>query len=67
MVIIQIVIALLLIALVLLQAGGGLGGLWGGGGESYRSKRGAEKILFVATALLAACFLLASITNILLY
>jgi len=63
---IQILISLLLIAAVIIQARGtGLGNLFGGSGEFYRSKRGVEKILFLATIVLAALFLLTSIANIL--
>ncbi len=54
----QIVSSLALIAVVLLQAQGtGLGGLFGGGGEEYRSKRGVEKMLFYATIALSIVFL----------
>jgi preprotein translocase subunit SecG len=62
----QIIIPVLLIAVIILQARGtGLGSAWGGGGESYRSRRGAERILFGATILLAVLFFLISIINIL--
>ncbi|KPJ70797.1 preprotein translocase subunit SecG [Microgenomates bacterium DG_75] len=64
-VIFQLVIAIGLIVAILLQARGtGLGNIFGGGGESYRSKRGVEKILFLATIGLAAGFLLISILNV---
>ena len=63
----QIVIALLLIGTVLIQSKGtGLGASLGREGESYRTKRGAEKILSIATIVFAALFLLNSIANILL-
>lgn len=62
--ILQILISLFLVASILLQVRGtGLGSAWGGGGESYRSRRGMEKILFAATILLAAGFLLLSLAN----
>ena len=51
--IIQIVLAVLLIVCVLLQTeGSGLGGVWSGGGETYSTKRGLEKVLFYATILI---------------
>lgn len=54
----QIFVSLALIAVVLLQAQGtGLGGIFGGGGEEYRSKRGVEKILFYLTIGLSVIFL----------
>lgn len=63
---IQIATSLLLIGAIIVQAKGtGLGTAWGGSGEFYRSKRGVEKILFIATIVLAALFLLTSIANIL--
>ncbi len=62
--VIQIIIALSLMAAILVQARGtGLGSTWGGGGEFYRSKRGMERIIFIATIVLAAAFLLISIIS----
>jgi len=61
----QIIISLLLAASILLQAKGtGLGTAFGGSGEFYRSKRGVEKIVFIATIVLAVLFLLFSIANV---
>jgi preprotein translocase subunit SecG len=58
----QLGIAIVLIVFVLLQSRGtGLGEIFGGSGETYRSKRGLEKILFLATIVTAALFLLISI------
>lgn len=66
-ILIQVVFAGLLIAAILLQSRGtGLGSIWGGSGETYRSKRGVERILFMATIAFAALFLLASIANTLI-
>ncbi len=54
---ITLVSAVLLVVVVLLQnQGAGLGGAWGGEGNFYRSKRGAEKALFVATIVIAIIF-----------
>jgi len=56
--IVQIILSVLLGVSVLLQhRGGGVGSLFGGGGEMYQTKRGAEKVLFWATIVLAALFL----------
>lgn len=53
----QLVVAVLLIlAIMLQQRGAGLGGIFGGEGNVYRTKRGLEKGLFVATIVLAAVF-----------
>ncbi len=61
----QIIIALLLIFLILSQAkGAGLGSAWGGSSEFYTTRRGVEKIVFIATIVLAALFLLVSIVSL---
>lgn len=58
----QAVIAILLMVAILLQnRGAGLGGVFGGGGGVYLTKRGVEKKLFIATIILAAIFLLLSL------
>ncbi len=65
--ILEIIISLMLIAVILIQAKGtGLGSAWGGTGESYRSKRGLEKILFIFSIVLAFLFLLVSVFNALM-
>lgn len=61
---IQIVFAVGLIGLILLQSSkGGLGGGLGAG-EFYRSKRGAERVVFVATIIMSLLFLTASIASL---
>lgn len=63
----HLIISILLIAAVLLQAPEqGLTGLFGGGGEVYHTRRGAEKILFILTIVLAVLFSITSILNFLL-
>lgn len=62
--IIQIIVSILLMMAILLQARGtGLGASWGGGGETFRSKRGVEKILFRITIVLTVIFLLSSFVS----
>ncbi|KKS34478.1 MAG: Preprotein translocase, SecG subunit [Parcubacteria group bacterium GW2011_GWC2_42_12] len=64
----QITIAILLMAAILLQSRGvGLSGVFGGGGNIFRTKRGIEKKLFVATIILAVLFFSISLAVILLY
>lgn len=54
----QVILSVLLIVSILLQSrGSGLGSIFGNiGGEFYRSKRGMEKLLYRATAVLAILF-----------
>lgn len=63
--VLQIIIGLLLVVTIILQSRGTSTGMaFGGGTESYRSKRGMEKILFYATIVLAAIFALVSILSL---
>lgn len=63
--ILQIIINILLVIAILLQARGtGLGAAWGGGGETYHSKRGVEKLLFTATIILSILFTILSLVNV---
>ncbi len=67
LVIAQIVISILLAGAILLQQrGGGLSPVFGGEGGVYRTRRGAEKIIFWATVILATLFLINALLNILL-
>ncbi|GMR19279.1 MAG: hypothetical protein BMS9Abin34_411 [Patescibacteria group bacterium] len=57
----RILISLLLVLLILLQGGGaGLSSAFGGGGgETFRTRRGMEKILFYSTIVTTVLFVLA--------
>jgi len=60
--IIQIVLsALLVIGILLQQRGSGLGGTFGGEGGVYSSRRGAEKVLYNSTIVLAILFFAVSV------
>lgn len=64
---IQILISTVLIILILLQAKGtGLGNVFGGGGETFRSKRGMEKILYSFTLVLCVLFLISSLLGVII-
>lgn len=66
--IIQIIIAVALMLAILLQNRGvGLSGIFGGGGNVYRTKRGLEKKLFTLTIILGVLFFSVSLGVILLY
>ena len=61
----QIIIAVLLIIFILLQQrGSGLGSAFGGEGNVYMTKRGAEKTIFILTIILAVLFLALGIVRI---
>ena len=56
----------LMITLILLQSQGtGLSTTFGGEGNTYRSKRGAEKIIFNATIISAVVFVLSVVLELL--
>ncbi len=66
--ILQIAISILLMLAILLQnRGSGLSNIFGGSGNVYRTKRGLEKKLFIATIILAVLFLIVSLTGIIIY
>ncbi len=61
----QIIISVLLVGAILLQQRGtGLSATFGGEGNVYRTKRGLEKMIFVATIILAFLFFGAALVNI---
>ncbi|MBC7224466.1 MAG: preprotein translocase subunit SecG [Anaerolineae bacterium] len=63
----QIVIALALIVAILLQAkGASLGGIFGGDGATFRTRRGLEKTLYQATIGLSVAFFALSILTVVL-
>ena len=65
--IIQIVSAVILIILILLQSRGvGLGSAFGGEGNVYRTKRGLEKNIFIATIIFSVIFLASSLALVVL-
>lgn len=60
--VIQIVLSILMTGAILLQAqGSGLGSTWGGGGESYHTKRGVEKVMVYFTI---ACIVLFAVLSL---
>jgi len=63
--IIQIIISALLIIVILLQQkGSGLGAAFGGENNVYRTKRGAEKILFILTIVFSILFLATALASV---
>jgi len=62
----QIIIALMVVGVILVQVrGGGLGGIFGGSGESaFRTRRGVERTLFRFTIVLVVVFIILSILSV---
>jgi len=59
---IQILVACLIIGAILIQAqGASLGGTWGGGGETFHTRRGVERVIFFGTMILIGIFALVSL------
>lgn len=64
---VQIISAVLLIGSILLQERGvGLGAAFGGAGAMYRTKRGVEKGIFIATIVLAIIFFASAFAGVIL-
>lgn len=63
--IIQIMLSVSLISLILLQSSKG-GFASQGGGEFYRTKRGAEKFVFTTTIIIAILFLVTSVLSVMI-
>ncbi len=64
---IQIILGILLIVVIIIQQKGtGMGSTFGGESGFYRTKRGAEKLLFYATIFLSSVFILSSLIGLLI-
>lgn len=62
---IQIILGILLIiAIIIQQKGSGIGTSFGGDTSFYRTKRGAEKLTFNLTIILAIFFILSSLIGL---
>jgi len=61
----QIIISVALIVVILIQtkSSGGLGGIFGGDGSVFRTRRGVEKTLFNFTIVLSVAFLAVSLLS----
>lgn len=63
--VLQIALSVLIVGCILLQAQGtGLGTTWGGGGETYHTKRGVEKVVYYLTIALVAIFIVVSMLSV---
>lgn len=61
-----IVVVLLIITILLQQKGSGLGAAFGGEGNVYTTRRGAEKVIFISSIVLSVLFLGLALANFLL-
>ena len=55
-ILLSIIAVILMIAILLQNRGSGVSGVFGGEGNVYRTKRGAEKVLFNTTIILSVLF-----------
>ncbi len=63
----QIIISLVITVLILMQAQGtGLGSSWSGGGETYHTRRGVEKVIFYLTIFFIVLFIATALANIII-
>ena len=63
--IVEVVLAILLMATILLQArGASLGEAWGGSSAFFTTRRGADRILFIITIVLAVLFVLTALVSL---
>lgn len=64
---VQIILGVLLILVIIIQQkGSGLGSSFGGDMSFYRTKRGAEKLLFYGTIGLSLAFILSSLIGLMI-
>jgi len=61
----QIILSIVLVVVIIIQQkGSGLGTSFGGDMSFYRTKRGAEKLLFYATIVIATVLILSSLVGL---
>ena len=61
---INIVVAIIITIFILMQGkGGGLGSAWGGGGETFQTRRGIEKITLRLTVIAILIFFIISLIS----
>ncbi len=61
---IQIILGIIIISCVLLQTQDAGLGFWGGGGETYNTKRGIEKFIFYLTIFSITFFVFLSLLSL---
>ena len=62
---VNIILSVIVSILILLQGrGAGLGSAWGGGGETFQTRRGIEKFSLRLTVILIIVFFVVSLINL---
>ena len=62
---VNIILSVIVAILILLQGrGAGLGSAWGGGGETFQTRRGIEKFSLRLTVILIIIFFIVSLINL---
>jgi preprotein translocase subunit SecG len=61
--VLQLVSAIFLIFIILIQVRGQSVNIFGGGGDSYRTRRGFEKVLFQLTIIVSILFVSLGLIN----
>lgn len=60
----NIITSILIVVFILIQGrGAGLGSAWGGGGETFQTRRGIEKLTMRITVFLIIIFFIISVIN----
>ena len=60
----NIITSILIVIFILIQGrGAGLGSAWGGGGETFQTRRGIEKLTMQLTVFLIIVFFIISVIN----
>lgn len=63
--VVNILLSILIVIFILIQGrGGGMGSAWGGGGETFHTRRGIEKVTIRVTVILIAVFFVLSAANL---
>jgi protein translocase SecG subunit len=60
----QIIVGIVIVGCVLLQSQDAGLGFWGGGGETYATKRGLEKVIFYVTIISIILFIFLSLFSL---
>jgi len=62
----NIIVAIIITVFILMQGkGGGLGSAWGGGGETFQTRRGIEKVTLRLTIVATFIFFIISLISFL--